>query len=126
MNWNHWHKELSRLADDLSDRIEKLELNSEIPSAVWLVEEASQRKLIDEICKSYAETNTMPLNISRKHAILIYFRLVEGADRAAHLAQLHSNLNPSPAELDLERAAAVSYLMVEYWNSDGRRNWLAK
>ncbi|HXR48534.1 MAG TPA: hypothetical protein VN784_13950 [Candidatus Limnocylindrales bacterium] len=124
MNWYYWHKELSALADDLSDRFGELAAESKLTGAVWLVEEVRFRTLIDEICKNYAETKSWPIHMTQKQIVLVYFRLVQGERHAQELAQGQHTLNQSPAELDLERAEALKLLLVDYWRSAGHAKWL--
>jgi hypothetical protein len=125
MNWHHWHKQLSRMADTLSDQMVELSAESKLQNPVWLAEEFRHRPLIDEICKQYAETNTWPINMSQTQKILIYFRLVEGANHAESMAQGQHVPNLSSAELDSEIASALNLLLVDYWHSGGRAKWLA-
>ena len=124
MNWYYWHKELSSLADDLSQRFEALDATAQLTGGIWLAEEGKSRKLIDEICNNYAETKSWPINMHQKHIALIYFRLVQAELRAQELAQASHTQNQSPAELDSERQTALKQLLVDYWHSGGRAKWL--
>lgn len=124
MNWYHWHKEISKEADDLSDRMQELAARSELPDAVWLVEENRQRQLIDQICAEYAESKKWPINLTPVQITLIYFRLCQADDHAENMAAGLRPLNQSSAELDSERDAALKYLLVEFWHSEGRKKWL--
>lgn len=125
MNWYHWHKEISSLADKLSDRFREISESPELTGEIWLATEAKSRKLIDEVCQQYAETKSWPINITPRQVALVYFRLVQAELRALELAQGQHILNQSPAELDLERADALKFLLVDYWHSAGRAKWLA-
>lgn len=126
MNWRHWQKELSNLADDMSDTFQKLEDESKLPMPTLLLAESRWRSLIDDICTRYAETNSWPKEgMTLRYGVLIYFRVNIGAERADELALGQPFLIQSSAELDLERAEALKYLLVDYWTQGGRAKWLS-
>ena len=110
------------MADDLSDQIP--EFDTQLSNRKWLAEESKHRGLIDEICKEYAQYQKWPIGMTMSHMILIYFRLVEGANHAERLSRGHAVHNQTPEELDSEREAALNLLLVDYWHSAGRARWL--
>ena len=133
MNWHHWHRELSYQAElfenyfhEYDDCFPGLLAKSCPPPAALLFVEGQSRGEIDLACRYFAAKARWPSKLGPKEKMLIYIRVKVAEEHAIEQAHQQPVRVQSSAELNSERDAALTQLLVDYWIPKGRAEWLRR